>query len=135
MRKLTVFYLVLICSLSMASLSYGLMLSSDELIGHAQNFNSNEEKTAYLLRQAEIFMSKNKFQEAEHLALYVSENFPQDEARADRILARIHPAEAPQKSPIKIAGELQTLTNMTTEEAATSVIDNLADRGEEEKLR
>jgi len=136
MRKLTVFYLVLICSLSMASLSYGLMLSSDELIGHAQNFSSNEAKTAYLLKQAEIFMSKKKYQEAEHLASYVSEHFPENGTQANRILAKLHPNNNPEKiNAIKIAGELPTLTEQTTQSTASSVIDNLADRGAQEKLR
>ena len=129
MRKLTVFYLVLICSLSVASLSYGLMLSSDEVIEHAKNIDNTEAKTAYLLKQAEIFISKNRYQEAEHLALYVRENFPATEPRALAILARIHPDTATDITPIKMVGAVPAATDMAAKDSVPTAFENWADQG------
>lgn len=86
MRKLTILYLVLVCFISMAGLGYGFMLSSDEVIAHAQNLSTTEGKRAYLLKQAQGFLHKEKYEEARNIAEYVRENF-EDQSEAENIIS------------------------------------------------
>jgi hypothetical protein len=90
MKRWTLFYLILICSLSLGGLGYGFMLSHKEVIEYVKNFNTDQQKAEYLLKRAKVFLDNERKEEAKNIAEYVLSNFDLRHMEAQEIIARTY---------------------------------------------